>query len=358
VSARKRVLVVGAKFGEVYLNAFSRDCPGLELAGLLSEGGPRSRYLAEAFGVPLYTRLEHIPSDVAIACIVVRSTIVGGRGTELARACLTRGMHVLQEHPVHPGDIAALQALAALHGVRYRVNAFYRHTPAGRTWTGAARHLATTLGGPPAMAQASTSRQLLYSTLDLLCQATGVAPARLRVQAQEESGPMQRMALSDGHTDIAVNMQTTMDPADPDQHSLIMHQLVLAWPSGYLTLVSSHGPVIWTPALHLRAHADDSKTMRRDHTEMGLDGPVSTTLYDPPASWLAAFEQAGGDAVACCLREFADGGAAHDETYQHDLARLWQMTMSRAARVRHTCMPMAAVVDVPALCAAARSGAA
>jgi thiazolinyl reductase component of yersiniabactin synthetase len=357
VSARQRVLIVGAKFGEVYLNAFLRERPGLELAGLLSRGSPRSRHLAEAFGVPLYSRLEDIPADIDIVCIVVRSTIVGGQGTELARACLARGMHVLQEHPVHPADIAALQALAALHGVRYRVNTFYRHTPAGRAWIAAARHLATELGGPPVMVQASTSRQLLYSALDLLCKAIGAAPARLQVQAYEPTNLMQRLVLGDGHTDITMHLQTTMDPADPDQHSLVMHQAVLAWPSGYLTLVSSHGPVIWTPALHLHAHADEGKTLGRDHAEMGLDGPVGATLYEPPPSWLAAFEQAGGDAVARCLCELASGGAADDEAYQHQLAKLWQTVMRRAIRVRHKSLPAAAVVDIAALLAAARAGA-
>lgn len=40
---KQRVLIVGAKFGEMYLNAFMQPQEGLELVGLLSQGSARSR---------------------------------------------------------------------------------------------------------------------------------------------------------------------------------------------------------------------------------------------------------------------------------------------------------------------------
>jgi thiazolinyl imide reductase len=72
---------------------------GLELVGLLAQGSARSRELAHAFGIPLYTSPEQITEMPDIACIVVRSTVAGGTGTQLARHFLTRGVHVIQEHP-------------------------------------------------------------------------------------------------------------------------------------------------------------------------------------------------------------------------------------------------------------------
>ncbi|MCZ6145127.1 Gfo/Idh/MocA family oxidoreductase, partial [Escherichia coli] len=61
-----------------------------------------------AFGIPLYTSPEQITRMPDIACIVVRSTVAGGTGTQLARHFLTRGVHVIQEHPLHPDDISSL----------------------------------------------------------------------------------------------------------------------------------------------------------------------------------------------------------------------------------------------------------
>ena len=99
-SPKQRVLIVGAKFGEMYLNAFMQPPEGLELVGLLAQGSARSRELAHAFGIPLYTSPEQITRMPDIACIVVRSTVAGGTGTQLARHFLTRGVHVIQEHPL------------------------------------------------------------------------------------------------------------------------------------------------------------------------------------------------------------------------------------------------------------------
>ncbi|WP_268064631.1 Gfo/Idh/MocA family oxidoreductase, partial [Acinetobacter baumannii] len=59
-SPKQRVLIVGAKFGEMYLNAFMQPPEGLELVGLLAQGSARSRELAHAFGIPLYTSPEQI----------------------------------------------------------------------------------------------------------------------------------------------------------------------------------------------------------------------------------------------------------------------------------------------------------
>lgn len=71
-SPKQRVLIVGAKFGEMYLNAFMQPPEGLELVGLLAQGSARSRELAHAFGIPLYTSPEQITRMPDIACIVVR----------------------------------------------------------------------------------------------------------------------------------------------------------------------------------------------------------------------------------------------------------------------------------------------
>lgn len=125
-SKSRRVVVVGAKFGEVYLNAFLQSRPGLQLAGLLARGSRRAQQLAHDFGIPLYTRLEQLPEDIDIACVVVRSTVAQGEGSQLAAELLKRGIHVVQEHPLHPDDVERLQTLAEQRGLRYWVNSFIR----------------------------------------------------------------------------------------------------------------------------------------------------------------------------------------------------------------------------------------
>lgn len=231
-SPKQRVLIVGAKFGEMYLNAFMQPPEGLELVGLLAQGSARSRELAHAFGIPLYTSPEQITRMPDIACIVVRSTVAGGTGTQLARHFLTRGVHVIQEHPLHPDDISSLQTLAQEQGCCYWVNTFYPHTRAGRTWLRDAQQLRRCLAKTPPVVHATTSRQLLYSTLDLLLLALGVDAAAVECDVVGSFSDFHCLRLFWPEGEACLLLQRYLDPDDPDMHSLIMHRLLLGWPEG------------------------------------------------------------------------------------------------------------------------------
>ena len=230
-SPKQRVLIVGAKFGEMYLNAFMQPPEGLELVGLLAQGSARSRELAHAFGIPLYTSPEQITRMPDIACIVVRSTVAGGTGTQLARHFLTRGVHVIQEHPLHPDDISSLQTLAQEQGCCYWVNTFYPHTRAGRTWLRDAQQLRRCLAKTPPVVHATTSRQLLYSTLDLLLLALGVDAAAVECDVVGSFSDFHCLRLFWPEGEACLLLQRYLDPDDPDMHSLII-QPVCRRPSG------------------------------------------------------------------------------------------------------------------------------
>lgn len=66
-----------------------------------------------------------------MACVVIRSTIVG-KGSEITKALLKRGISVLQEHPVCLEDVAECLRLARQQGCHYQVNTHYPHVPAVR----------------------------------------------------------------------------------------------------------------------------------------------------------------------------------------------------------------------------------
>lgn len=83
---RPRVVVCGARFGQVYLEAFRNPDLPFELAGVVAAGSERSRACARRYGAPLYTDPEQLPDDIDMACVVIRGGLLGGRGSELARA--------------------------------------------------------------------------------------------------------------------------------------------------------------------------------------------------------------------------------------------------------------------------------
>jgi thiazolinyl reductase component of yersiniabactin synthetase len=340
----RRVLIAGAKFGEVYLNAFLRPQTGLELIGLLARGSRRAQQLAHDFGIPLYTSLEKVPDNVDIACVVVRSTVAQGEGSQLAAQFLRRGVHVLQEHPLHPDDVARLRALAKERDLVYWVNSFYPHVPAGRCWIEQASRISSLLDGQmPCSAYLTTSRQLLYSTLDLLLQACGVVDGgAVRVEALDGGddcfAPL-KLVLPGG-CQATLRLQTYQDPSDPDMFSLVMHQASLAWPSGYLTLEASYGPVLWTGVFHDPQHGSSDRTIYRHANTGGCYGqPTSMLLHDAPKTWRDAFEIDGATGIEHTLRTLcqvlngASVPAAFSPEHQLALAHLWLAVMHVAPPV-------------------------
>ncbi|MBB5736255.1 thiazolinyl reductase component of yersiniabactin synthetase [Xanthomonas arboricola] len=354
----RRVLIVGAKFGEMYLNAFLQDPPGLELAGLLATGSGRAQQLAHAFGIPLYTAIEQLPDNIDIACVVVRSTVVGGTGTALAEAFLRRGMQVVQEHPMHPDEAERLQALAQAQGCAYWINGYYAHTPAGACWIDRARRVRQLLDGETAQfAQLTTSRQLLYSALDLLLQACDIPDTAETVTVDataEEDAAFRLLRLTLGGCRAALRLQTYLDPRDPDLHSLTMHQLTLGWPSGYLSLEASHGPVLWTSALYDPHHHDTDRSLYRGARDPANDPfarPSTQLLHPAPPDWRHAFEVDGPSGVGRVLQllgQHLDGApvpSAFRPEYQLTLARLWQQTLRCAGPAHERSLPAPRLLD-------------
>ena len=327
---QRRVLVVGASFGEWYLNAFMQPAAHLVLAGLMTQGSQRSRQLAHDFGIPLYTDIDALPDDIDIACIAVSSTIAGGAGTRLAKAFLSRGIHVVQEHPVHPHDIRALQQLADQHHCCYWVNSLYAHAPAGRCWIADARRISERRG-PARFITLTTSRQLLYSTLDMLLLAQAIPADALDVTLVDEAPCFHLLRYRWPSGTATLWLQRYQDPQRPDLHSLVMHHHLLGWPEGYLTLNASFGPVIWSSTLYVADPHDTSTSLYR-RQEIMKESPA-LVRHPGPSQWRDGCEVEGPAAVAYLLTQLCqclDGPAlAERGTEAHHLrvAELWQRTL-------------------------------
>lgn len=123
-----KAIVCGTTFGQFYCEALRR-MPEILFDGILSTGSVRSQRCAERYGVRSYTAADELPADIQLACVAVRSGVLGGNGTELAAALLERGIHVIQEQPVHYKDAERCIRIAKQHGVCYRVGDLYEYLP-------------------------------------------------------------------------------------------------------------------------------------------------------------------------------------------------------------------------------------
>ncbi|GAA1167188.1 Gfo/Idh/MocA family oxidoreductase [Streptomyces hebeiensis] len=327
-SSPLRVLVCGTNFGRFYAEAVRRR-PGYVLAGILSRGSAASRAYAQSLGVPFLTDVDDLPAGIDAACVAVSSSISGGQGTELARALMDRGIHVLQEHPVHLTELTGNLKHARERGVRYRLNTHYPHVAPVRAFIEAARRLVARQR--PLFVDAATPVHLMHPVVDILGQAMGtLRPWRFADPAPlpAEIGPQPFRSLHGVFAGVPLTLRVhhQLDPADRDNHALHWHRISVGTEGGVLTLADTHGPVLWSPRLHIG---------RDEHRRFVLDGPGTgrlglgtTAVVGTTGSFRTVFSDLWPEAIGTALdglREAVAQGGDALRAGQYDLAvcRIW-----------------------------------
>jgi pyochelin biosynthesis protein PchG len=294
---RPKVVVCGTGFGRMYLAGIRRPGMPFELAGILARGSDRSRACARHYAVPLYTAVEQLPDDVDMACVVVNAGINGGPGAELAQELMARGVHVLQEHPLHQVELAACLRAAHRHRVAYHVNSNYPYLEPVARFVAASRRL---LGRQQVvLVSAHTSFPVLYPLLDILGRALGgLRPATL--SAVSGGSAVARLVTGTlAGAPVVLQVQNQISPGLRDNGGHLGHRISLVTGAGNLLLADAQGPVLWSPRLHMPADYRDAVT---------IDGSTATHLDAAAATLL------GGGAVRSfreMLREDWPRATAH-----------------------------------------------
>ena len=331
-----KTVVCGTKFGRIYLAGLVAGAKHLpfELNGILAKGSQRSEDCAAAYGVPLYQAVTDIPDEVQCACVVVGSRVNGGAGGELAQALLARGMHVLQEHPLHHDELAACLRTARNHGVEYLLNTHYVHIEPVRRFLGAAAVLRD--HGPVQFIDAACGIQVLYSLLDVLGRVLGgfrpwSIHGSLRAQDGEArpAGPFSTVHLVLGQVPVTLRVQNELDSSDPDNHAHLLHRVTVGYSAGTLTLVNTHGPLLWAPRAHLPQEAKRGARMAEavadslDEPSAVVLGPVQSPSYRTilDETWPSGVVRA----LHLLLRQIhTDGAAPKQDQYYLTLCKIWQ----------------------------------
>ncbi|KAA8965441.1 Gfo/Idh/MocA family oxidoreductase [Mycobacterium sp.] len=256
---RPRAVVVGTTFGAVYAEALAAANSPVELVGLLATGSAASAQLADRLGVALYTDLDSLP-PVDVAFVVVRAGVVGGEGTRLSGRLLARGIHVMQEQPVHAEEIISLLRIAKANSRLYAVNDFYSHVAPMRQFIFAAQCLDKI--ARVRYVHARSAIHVVFPLFTILSAIVGpLTPARIVVPqcGGSETAPSSfvagRILLGDVTVDLLI--QNELCASDPDNHARLMHAITVGSDAGELVLAHTHGSTRWHPRPHTQAGSQD-----------------------------------------------------------------------------------------------------
>lgn len=333
MGSEMKIVVAGTSFGRIYLDAVTSN-PEFTLTGILGRGSRTTQTLADRHGVPVLRSVDEVGDDVDIACVVVGSAINGGPGAEIAQSLLRRGVHVLQEHPLHPDEITACVRAAREGNAVHHVNTLYPDVEPVRCFLAAAQRLRAQQ--PPLFVDAACSSQVMYPLLDIIGRALGAVrpwafaepaetdPVVRRASRLEQ--PFLSVQAAIAGVPVSLRVQNQINPADRDNHALLLHRVAIGFDGGVLTLADSHGPVLWNPRMY---------APRDEEGRLILDGPtnerldtISTSLLgsQQASTYRDVFTRMWPDAVAVALRRLRDEAAANPS--QRTMAQ-WGLAVSR-----------------------------
>jgi len=241
-----KVLVCGTNYGATYIRALATAPQNLSLAAILSTGSQRSLAYAAQLQVPHFTQIEHIPAGaVDIACIAV----AGEAGQQLTVQCLSKGIHVLCEHPVAEEFVRYALELAAQNGCRFHVNAHFADLGAPQAFYQA---MSTASQQSPCLHfDLNVNLRTLYSGLDLLGRAVGslssiaLAP---RTQHAKDRGLFETLQLTGPECSVSLLCQNFASEHDDGSATLLNHRVSATFAHGNLLLCETAGPVYWFPS--------------------------------------------------------------------------------------------------------------
>lgn len=337
---RPRIIVAGTGFGRVYLSAFRSANFEFELAGILARGSERSRLCAERYSVPLFTDCDQVPSGIHMACVVVGGEVNGGNGTHIAEVLMSRGIHVLQEHPLHPDEVARCLRQAHRCSVVYQINTHYVHVLPVRQFIAAVRKLAA--GQRPIFIDAAAPVQTLYTLLDIIGKALG----RFRPWALGDASPAadhMRYASAkpvfrtiDGvvaDVPLTLRVQNQLQASDPNNYTHFFHRITIGFEGGNLTLLNTHGPIVWCPRPHM---PPDSKiSYLEDIPAAHLDFPTATLIGPAESpSYRKILSSLWPEGVRRALRKLRESARLGENPllsgqYYLTLAQIWQELSAR-----------------------------
>jgi len=251
-SEHKPVAVLyGATFGDLYASSLTSEDSPYQLAGILGRGGERSRQVAEKYGVSVLDSEQPLSEKIELGCVVVRSGLLGGKGSDIAQDLLKKSISIIQEHPVHIQELAQTIRIARKHNAAFYLNTFYERLDLVEQFISTASSLDHE--DELLHLELVTSYQVAFAAVDILA-----IIGKGRLSLDEHPTPEVNDVINDisfrrvtGRLNsvfsFGLRIDMSMDPSDPDDHPHLLLKAELVTRRGTLTLVDSSGPLLWLP---------------------------------------------------------------------------------------------------------------
>lgn len=244
-----RTIVCGSTFGQFYIEALKNLHEEFEIVGLLANGSNRSQKCARYYGIDLYKNIDEIPKDIDLACIVLRSGVLGGKGSYISMKLLEKGINVIQEQPIHNKDMVNCFRMASEKNVVFKTGDLYVHLPTVRQFIKCSKAMKNIQ--KPMYIDGAFASQVSYPMIHILME-TLPSIRQLKInEVNKNGGPFQVMTGKIGDIPFIFRVHNEVNPDDPDNYMHLLHRIEIGCEGGSLALTDTHGPLVWHPRLHV-----------------------------------------------------------------------------------------------------------
>lgn len=322
IDKKIKVLVCGTTFGRIYINGIRKLRPKYEIAGILSRGSKQSRKCAEEYNIPLYTDIEDIDKEkFDLACVVVRTGIVGGQGTNIALKLLSKGINVIQEQPVHYNELLECYKIAKKNNCKYFLNTFYSHLTNIEKFKSIAQKIMKNTS--PVYIDASCSLQVLFPLLDILgSMMGGLKPFIIEDKVNIQGEIFSLLSGKLKGIPIAIRVQNQIASNNPDNFFHFLHKITLGTEGGSLILTDTNGSILWNPRLFI-PH-DETGTLNLYTSPKYLNLPVTEIITaNEEVTYKEIYEDLWPEAISNAIEYFTillDDECKYKSSMQYNLS--------------------------------------
>lgn len=301
------VLVCGSGFGKIYVNAI-RKMEDFYISGILGSGSKRTKALAKELEVPYFEDVNDDKIVADIACVIIPNSGAGGRGFEVAKALLKRGISVLLEHPIHEREI--LECFKVAKDNHFMINPFYRYTDPFLNFLNILDELKKQSSVINMSLECSIN--VLYDGIDMLsCCLDSISNWKLG-----DVSDLYSLGIRDkicdtilvsevGNIPVTFKINRNVDKHDIDHPMHLYHRIEANFTNGRLCLVNTNGPIVWMPFIELPRDSNNLLSFNNDNEELKI--PTAVVIGNNTApSILNTFEDIWIKAVERAMVELRD----------------------------------------------------
>ncbi|MGH2129313.1 Gfo/Idh/MocA family oxidoreductase [Enterococcus faecalis] len=258
IDNKHRILICGANFGEIYVSSLYNSNK-VDLVGIFAQGGQNSERVSKKYRIPIYTKFEDLPEDIDLAYVIVKTSLGGGQGYDIAKQLLTKGIAVIIEQPIHYNEYVELVREAKKNNTYVSTSNFYKYIDDTGIFLKCLNEIIKN-GEKVEYININCGNQFIPPVVQILQEIVGSFKnysIKGNIVAKNIFDVIQ---LTIGDINCTISVHNESDALDIDNNFQLFYKIQVGFSSGTIELADPSGPIMWLNRFYIQKKWKDKKS--------------------------------------------------------------------------------------------------